>query len=93
MAVVVHFSPPSLTTEQYDAILARERELGVHPVDGLELEVCFGSGDQMKVTVVYESMEAMERHANGLTPILEDMRIDPGEPEVAETHNLIRRGE
>ena len=93
MAVVVHFSPPSLTDEQYAAILARERELGVHPVDGLELEVCFGSGDQMKVTVVYESMEAMERHANGLTPILEDMRLDPGEPEVFETHNLIRRGE
>ena len=93
MAVVVHFSPPSLTAEQYDAVLARERELGVHPVDGLELEVCFGSGDQMKVTVVYESMEAMERHANGLTPILEDMRLDPGEPEIFETHNLIRRGE
>ena len=52
-----------------------------------------GSGDQMKVTVVYESMEAMERHANGLTPILEDMSIDPGEPEVFETHNLMRRGE
>lgn len=93
MSVIVHFSPPSLTADQYDAILARERELGVHPVEGLELEVCFGSGDQMKVTVVYESMEAMEQHAMGLTPILEEMHMDPGEPEIFETHNLIRRGE
>ena len=55
--------------------------------------MCFGSGDQMKVTVVYESMEAMEQHAIGLTPILEEMHMDPGEPEIFETHNLIRRGE
>ena len=51
MSVMVRFSPKSMTAEQYDAILKKEIELGVHPVKGLEFEVCFGEGDQMKVSV------------------------------------------
>ena len=46
MSVLVRFSPPSMTSDQYDAIVARLYKEGIHPADGLELEVCFGSGDQ-----------------------------------------------
>ena len=45
MSILVRFSPPSLTAEQYDAILARLYEEGIQPAPGLELEVCFGSAD------------------------------------------------
>ena len=33
-------SPPSMTADQYDAILARPYKEGIQPADGLELEVC-----------------------------------------------------
>ena len=49
MSILVRFSPPSMTAEQYDTIVERLYKEGVHPDPGLELELCFGTGDQMKV--------------------------------------------
>ena len=53
MSILVRFSPPSMTAEQYDAILERMYKEGVHPDPGLELELCFGSGDQIKVSAFW----------------------------------------
>ena len=36
MSVLARFSPPSLTAEQYDAVLARLYEEGIQPAPGLE---------------------------------------------------------
>ena len=52
--ILVRFSPPSMTAE-YNAIVER-MYMRVHPDPGLELELCFGSGDQMKV-FVFDSKE------------------------------------
>jgi len=35
MSVLIRFSPPSLTAEQYDSIVARLYEEGIHPAPGL----------------------------------------------------------
>ena len=60
MSLLARFAPPSMTAEQYDAIVARLYEEGIHPAPGLELEVCFGSGDQMKVSLLFDSQEEFE---------------------------------
>ena len=91
MSILVRFSPPSMTAEQYDAIFARLTEEGIQPAPGLELEVCYGSGDQMKVSVLFDSQEELDAFGERLAPILEEMQLDPGEPEVFEVHNIIRR--
>ena len=91
MSVLIRFSPPSLTAEQYDAVLARLYKEGIQPAPGLELEVCYGSGDQMKVSVLFDSQEELDAFGARLAPILKDMNLDPGEPEVLEVHNIIRR--
>ena len=80
-----------MMSEQYDAILARLYEEGIQPAPGLELEVCYGSGDQMKVSVLFDSQEELDAFGARLAPILEEMKVDPGEPEVLEVHNIIRR--
>ena len=46
MSVLARFSPPSMTAEKYDELVSLLYSKGVHPADGLELEVCYGSGDQ-----------------------------------------------
>ena len=51
MSILVRFSPPSMTAEQYDTIVERLYKEGVHPDPGLELELCFGTGNQMKVSL------------------------------------------
>ena len=92
MSVLARFSPPSMTAEQCDAIVARLYEEGIHPASGLELEVCFGSGDQMKVSVLFDSKELLDAFGARLQPILSEMGMNPGEPEIVEVHNVIRRG-
>ena len=92
MSILVRFSPPSMTAEQYDAILARLYEEGVHPAEGLELEVCFGSGDQMKVSVLFDSMDAFEKFGERLQPVLQELGMDPGTPDIIDVHHVIRRG-
>lgn len=49
-----------MTADQYDAILARLYEEGINPADGLETELCFGSGDQIKVSLFFGFMEAFK---------------------------------
>ena len=92
MSVLARFSPPSMTAEQYDAILARLYEEGIHPAEGLELEVCFGSGDQMKVSVLFDSMDAFEKFGERLQPVLQELGMDPGTPDIIDVHHVIRRG-
>jgi hypothetical protein len=91
MSLVVRFAPESLTSDQYDRVVRRLDEENTSPADGLDYEVCFGSGDKMKVSLVWDSKEHFDAFAARLLPILEELGIDPGEPEVFEVHNIIRR--
>ena len=91
MSLLVRFSPPSLTAEQYDHVVRRLEEEGVSPAHGLDYELCYGSGDQLKVSLVWDSKDQLDAFAARLMPILAEIDLDPGEPEVFEVHNIIRR--
>ncbi len=91
MSTLIRFAPPSLTAEQYDNVVRRLTEEGISPADGLEFEICFGSGDQHRVSLLWDSPEQMAAFGERLAPILAEFGIDPGEPEVFEVHNIIRR--
>ena len=45
----------------------------------------------MKVSLLFDSKEHFEAFGAKLGPILSEMEMDPGEPEVIEIHNIIRR--
>ncbi len=53
--------------------------------------MCFGSGDKMNVSLVWASKEQFEAFAARLMPILAEVGVDPGEPEMVEVHNIIKR--
>ena len=92
MSVLIRFVPPSpVTAEQYDNVVARLNEEGVFPADGLDYEVCFGEPGSIRVSQVWDSQEQLDAFAARLMPILKEQGIDPGEPEVVEVHNIIRR--
>jgi hypothetical protein len=90
LSLLIRFSPPSLTAEQYDTVVRRLTDEGILPADGLNYEVCFGSGDQLKVSQVWDSKEQMDAFGARLTTMLAKHGINPGEPEVLEVHNIIR---
>ena len=91
MSLVIRFSPPSLTAEQYDEVVRRLTEAGVFPAEGLDYEICFGSDDHLKVSQVWDSKEQLDAFGERLRPVLAELGIDPGEPEVLEVHNTIKR--
>jgi hypothetical protein len=91
VSLLIRFSPPSLTAEQYDEVVRRLTESGVMPADGLDYEICFGSDGNLKVSQVWDSQEQLEAFGESLKPVLADMGIDPGEPEVVPVHNIIDR--
>jgi hypothetical protein len=74
MAILVRFAPTSMTVEQYDAV-GKQLEPS-WPPDGLQLHVCFGSGDQLKVSEVWESREKLDVFGATLMPILEQNGVD-----------------
>jgi hypothetical protein len=80
-----------LTAEQSDSAVRRLHEEGVFPADGLEYEICFGSGDKHKVSQVWDTKEQLDAFGARLAPILAELGIDPGAPEVVEVHNTIKR--
>jgi hypothetical protein len=91
MSLVIRFAPASLTAEQYDEVVRRLTEAGVFPADGLDYELCFGSEGNLRVSQVWDSREQMEAFGERLRPILGEVGINPGEPEVLEVHNIIKR--
>jgi hypothetical protein len=91
MSIVAHFTPTSLTTEQYDESVGRLEDAGVFPPDGMDYHICFGTEGNLRVSEVYDSREQFEAFGERLMPILADIGIEPGEPEVLEVHNVVRR--
>ena len=92
MSIVVRFLPASLTAQQYDEAVRRlERDGGDWPADGLDYHVCFGPDGNMRVSEIWDSPEQFEAFGERLMPLLADVGIEPGEPEVLEVHNIIKR--
>jgi hypothetical protein len=92
MSVLIRFTPTSATTtEQYDETIRRLQEAGDFPPEGMEYHVCFLSGGNVRVSEIWDSREQIDTFAERLMPLLAEVGIDPGEPEVLEIHNIIRR--
>jgi hypothetical protein len=91
MSIVVRFTPRSLTTEQYDESVRRLTDSGDFPPDGMDYHVCFGADGNLRVSEIYDSREQFEAFGERLMPVLADIGIEPGEPEVFDIHNIVRR--
>jgi hypothetical protein len=91
MSILVRFAPASLTQEQYDEAVRRIEQNGPYPPDGMDIHVCFGSEPSLRVSEIWDSRERWEAFGERLMPVLADVGIDPGEPEVIEVRNVVRR--
>ena len=91
MSVLIRFAPASLTVEQYDEAVRRIQENGEWPPDGMEYHVCFGSDGNLRVSEIWDSQEQLDAFGERLMPVLSEVGIEPGQPEVLEVHNIVRR--
>jgi hypothetical protein len=91
MSFVGRFTPASLTAQQYDESLERLKESGGFPPAGLDYHVCFGTEGNLRVSEIWDSREQFQAFGERLMPILQEIGIDPGEPELLEVHNTVKR--
>jgi len=90
MAVLLRFAPEKMSAKQYYEIIRRLDEAGEGSPDGRLYHVCFGDGDCLQVSDIWDSVESFQKFGEILMPILQDMGVDPGEPAVIQVHNIIR---
>jgi hypothetical protein len=91
MSILVRFSPSGTTTDQYDEAIRRLESQGDFPPDGLEYHVAFSAGGDLRVSEIWDSREQFEAFGPKLMPILSEVGVDAGQPEVLEIHNIIKR--
>ena len=90
-SVLVRFTPGSVTTEQYDETIRRLEKSGDWLPEGLKFHVAFESSGKFRISEIWDSQAQFDAFGKRLMPILEDVGIDPGTPEMLEIHNIISR--
>jgi hypothetical protein len=91
MSVLIRFAPASLTAAQYDESVRKLEAAGVFPPDGLDYHVCFGSEGNLRVSEIWDSREQLDAFGEKLMPVLAEVGIEPGEPELMDIHNIVKR--
>ncbi|HXO19728.1 MAG TPA: hypothetical protein VOA87_07360 [Thermoanaerobaculia bacterium] len=89
MALAFLFSPASMNASQYDDCISRLEKAGAGNPKGRLFHACYGAGDKLRVFDIWESKEAFESFGPTLGPILQQLGVDPGQPEVSEVHHIV----
>jgi hypothetical protein len=91
-SILARFAPTSnVTTEQYDETIRRLETSGDWLPEGLEYHVAFKSDGKFRVSEIWDSREQFDAFGERLMPVLKDVGIEPGKPEMLEIHNIIKR--
>jgi hypothetical protein len=91
MSVLIRFAPAALTAAQYDESVSKLEAAGHFPPDGLDYHVCFGSDGTLRVSEIWDSRQQLEAFGEKLMPVLAEVGIEPGEPEILDIHNIVKR--
>ena len=93
MSVVVRHQPMGLTREKYDEVSRRMEGAGDWPPEALDMHVLFGTEGQLLVSEIWDSEDAFRAFTERLYPVLDEVGIGHGDPEVYEVHELQKRPE
>ncbi len=90
MAIVIRFTPQAMNAAKYDEIIRRLEAAGAGAPAGRLYHVCFGDKENLRVSDIWDSMENFEEFGKTMLPIMQDLGVDPAEPEILEVHNIIK---
>jgi hypothetical protein len=89
MAVGMYFAPGSFTPAQYDEANKRLEAAGVLAPKGRRYHVALESDGQIQVFDIWESEALFQEFGATLMPVLAELGIDPGQPQVSKVHNIM----
>jgi hypothetical protein len=90
MPLGFYFQPNGFDKQRYDEVMRRLEQAGAGSPPGRSYHFAFtGQSGGIEVFDVWESQEAFEKFGETLVPIMNELGADPGEPQVAEIHNVV----
>jgi hypothetical protein len=90
MALGFYFASQAFSPAQYDQAISRLQDAGAGSPPGRSYHCAFSAGpNNLHVFDVWDSQESFDKFGETLMPILAELGTDPGEPMVAEIHNII----
>jgi hypothetical protein len=89
MALGFYFTPSGFTPAKYDETAARLEAAGAGAPAGRLYHAALESDGLVQVFDVWESQEAFEAFGATLLPIMGELGVDPGQPQVAPVRNII----
>jgi hypothetical protein len=83
--------PSGLTLERFDEVDRRVHEvIGRDQPKGNIHQSVFGTDGDLMIYDIWESAEDFEAFGQVMMPVLEELGLDPGEPQVLPVHRLIQ---
>src|SRR3954463_10091292 len=89
MAIGIYFSPAAMSTAQYDECIRLLKKAGAGSPSGRTYHAAFGPPDKLMVFDVWTSQSAFDKFGKTLMPILQQIGLDTGEPQVMPMHKVI----
>jgi hypothetical protein len=91
MSFVLTFDPAGngMSASKYDEVIKKLKAAGQGNPEGRLYHVAYGDSNDLHVTDVWDSLENFEAFGKTLMPILQEMEVDPGQPQPKYVHNII----
>jgi hypothetical protein len=91
MAIGIYFPVKDMSAEKYDEVIRRLEAAGAGAPTGRSYHCAFAGDGGLHVFDVWDSQADFDSFGETLMPILGELGVDPGEPMIAEVHNIITR--
>ena len=89
MAIGIYFAPAAMSAAQYGECVKRLQRAGAGHPPGRSFHASFGPPDKLMVFDVWASQAAFDRFGKTLLPILQELGIDAGQPQVMPINKVI----
>ena len=89
MSFVMRFTPQGMSAAKYAECIKRLEAAGAGAPAGRLYHVCFGDKENLSVSDIWDSMENFEAFGQTLMPIMQDLGVEVGQPQIVEVHNII----
>ncbi len=86
--IAVYFSPKGMTLAQFNEVWRLLQESGTPEPSGRVHHSCFGEDGSLMVYDIWESEEAFAKFGETLMPIIGQIGIDIGEPQIMRIQRL-----
>ena len=90
MAILFISNASDDTIDHYDAVIKHLEAAGQGHPPGRQFHVAARKGDGYLVVDVWESQEALDRFAQTLLPLMEQVGSTPFQPHIYPVHNIVK---